>query len=108
MALGGDKLFVTDDDGTLWALDTASGAVAWKSQELKYRHLSPPVFYKGYAVVGDYKGYLHWFSPADGKLVGRTRLGSDPIATPPVVSGDLLYVMDVAGKLRAYDTRPGK
>lgn len=108
MALGGDKLFVTDDDGTVWALDVATGAVAWKSQELKYRRLSPPAFFKGYVVVGDYKGYLHWLSPADGKIVGRTRLGSDPVAAPPVVAGDLLYVMDVAGKLRAYDTRAAK
>lgn len=108
MATGSDKLFVSDDDGTLWALDTASGAAAWKSTDLKYRRLSPPAFFKGYVVVGDYQGYLHWFSAADGKIVGRTRLGSAPITTPPVVAGDLLYVMDVAGKLRAYDNKPAK
>ena len=106
MALGGDKLFVTDDDGTVWALDASSGAAAWKQQELKYRRLSPPVFFKGYVVVGDYKGYLHWLSPVDGKIVGRTRLGSGPIVTPLVASGDLLYVMNMAGKLRAYDIKP--
>ncbi|HZR33878.1 MAG TPA: outer membrane protein assembly factor BamB [Nevskia sp.] len=106
MALGGDKLFVTDDDGTVWALDAATGAAAWKQQELKYRRLSPPAFYKGYVVVGDYKGYLHWLSPGDGRIVARTRLGSDPIAAPLAAGGDLLYVMDVGGKLRAYDTRP--
>jgi len=108
MALGGDKVFVTDDDGTVWALDAASGAAAWKQQDLKYRRLSPPAFYKGYVVVGDYKGYLHWLSPSDGKIVARTRLGSDPIAAPPVAANDLLYVMDVDGKLRAYDSRPAK
>ena len=106
MALGGDKVFVTDDDGTVWAIDAATGAAAWKQQELKYRRLSPPVFFKGYVVVGDYKGYLHWLSPADGKIVGRTRLGGDPIVTPPVVGGDLLYVMNLGGKLRAYNIKP--
>ncbi len=106
MALGGDKLFVSDDDGTVWALDAASGAAAWKQQELKYRRLSPPAFFKGFVVVGDYKGYLHWLSPVDGKIVGRTRLGSGPIVTPLVASGDLLYVRDMAGKLRAYDVKP--
>ncbi len=108
MALGGDKVFVTDDDGVVWALDAASGAAAWKSQDLKYRHLSPPAFFKGYVVVGDYKGYLHWLSPVDGHVVGRSRLGSEPIAAPPVVANDLLYVMDVDGKLRAYDSKPAK
>ena len=90
------------------ALDAASGAAAWKQQDLKYRRLSPPAFYKGYVVVGDYKGYLHWLSPGDGKIVARTRLGSDPIAAPPVVAGELLYVMDVDGKLRAYNSNPAK
>ncbi|MDR3414966.1 MAG: outer membrane protein assembly factor BamB [Nevskia sp.] len=108
MTVGGDKLYITDDDGTVWALDAESGAAAWKQQELKYRRLSPPGFFKGYVVVGDYKGYLHWLSPQDGKVVGRTRLGSDPIVTPPVASGDLLYVMDAAGKLAGYDIKPPK
>ncbi|WP_051748913.1 outer membrane protein assembly factor BamB [Nevskia soli] len=106
MVQGGDKLFVTDDDGTVWALDAASGAAAWKQQDLKYRRLSPPAYFKGYVVVGDYKGYLHWLSPADGKIVGRTRLGSGPIVTPPVAGADLLYIMDMAGKLRAFDVKP--
>jgi len=106
MVQGGDKLFVTDDDGTVWALDAASGAAAWKQQDLKYRRLSPPAYFKGYVVVGDYKDYLHWLSPVDGKIVGRTRLGSGPIVTPPVASADLLYIMDMAGKLRAFDVKP--
>jgi len=105
MALGGDKLFVSDADGVVWALDAASGAAAWKQDQLKYRRLSPPVYFKGYVVVADYKGYLHWLSPADGKIVGRTRLSGSPVVTPPVASGDLLYVMDMAGRLRAYDAK---
>jgi len=106
MALGGDKLFVSDADGVVWALDAASGAAAWKQDQLKYRRLSPPAFFKGYVVVGDYKGYLHWLSPTDGKIVGRTRLSGVPIVTAPVTSGDLLYVMDSSGRLRAYSAKP--
>lgn len=103
MALGGDKLFVTDADGLVWALDAETGAAAWKQEGLKYRMLSPPAFYKGYVVVGDYKGYLHWLSPSDGSLVARTRLGSGPIIAPPAAAEDLLYVMTASGKLAAYD-----
>ncbi len=108
MALGGDKLFVTDADGLVWALDAETGAAAWKQEGLKYRMLSPPAYYKGYVVVGDYKGYLHWLSPSDGSLVGRTRLGSRPIIAPPTSSDDLLYVMTSGGKLAAYDLVPPK
>ncbi len=108
MVLGGDKLFVTDADGLVWALDAETGAAAWKQEGLKYRYLSPPAYYKGYVVVGDMKGYLHWLSPSDGSLVGRTRLGSGPIIAPPAVSDDLLYVMTASGKLAAFDIKPPK
>ena len=106
MALGGDKLFVTDDDGTVWGFEAATGAAAWKQQELEYRRLSAPAYYKGYVVVGDYKGYLHWLSPDDGKVVGRTHMSGNLIMTQPVVGNDLLYVMDINGNLHAYDIKP--
>jgi outer membrane protein assembly factor BamB len=106
MALGGDKLFVTDAEGTVWALDAETGAAAWKQEGLKYRRLSPPGYYKGYVVVADFEGYLHWLSPSDGSLVARTRLGSGPVIAPPVAAEDLLYVMTAAGKLAAYDIAP--
>lgn len=106
MVLGGDKLFVTDADGVVWALDAETGAQAWKSEALKYRRLSPPGWFNGYVVVGDYNGYLHWLKPDDGTLVARTRLGSDPIIAPPVTGPQYLYVMNAAGKLAAFEAPP--
>ena len=108
MALGGDKLYVTDDDGTVWALDAETGAAAWKQQDLKYRHLSPPGYLKGYVVVADFQGYVHWLSADDGKIVGRSRLGSGPITAPMVTDDGLLYMMNTGGLLRAFDLKPAK
>lgn len=105
VATGGSNVYVSDADGIVWALDAASGAAVWKSEALKYRRLSPPAFFKGYAVVADYKGYLHFFDPADGKIVGRTRVGSDPILAPMVATDSKLYVMNVEGRLTALSTR---
>ncbi|MDE2149852.1 MAG: outer membrane protein assembly factor BamB [Gammaproteobacteria bacterium] len=105
MALGDNLLFVTDDDGYVWALDPATGAQAWKQEALKYRDLSPPAFFDGYVVVGDFEGYLHWLRPADGAIVGRTRLDSDPIITAPAAAGKRLYVMDADGDLAAFEDR---
>ncbi|MBL6751314.1 MAG: outer membrane protein assembly factor BamB [Nevskia sp.] len=108
MALGGDKLFVSDDAGTVWAFDAASGAVAWKQPGFKNRRLSPPAVFQGFVVVGDFDGHLHWLSTEDGKVVGRNRVGSDPITAAPIVAGDLMYVMNSRGLLEAFEARPAK
>lgn len=98
----GDTVFVTGVRGYLWALSASTGVVKWQSKVLKFRQPSSPVLYKHYVVVGDFKGYLHWFNPSDGKIVGRTRLGDAPIVTPPAVGHGLLFVMNTDGKLAAF------
>lgn len=101
MALVNNLLVVSDDAGVVWALDARSGAAAWKQEGLQYRQLSAPVAFAGYAVVADFQGYLHWLDAKDGKLVARTRAGSDPIRAPMVGSEDLLYVLGTGGKISA-------
>ena len=105
VALGGSNVYVSDADGVVWALDAASGAAVWKNESLQYRRLSPMAFFKGYAVVADYQGYLHFFDAADGKLVGRTRTGSDPVLAPMVATESTLYVYNVEGRLQALTIR---
>ncbi len=104
-AQGGSYIFVTDDDGVVWALDASTGAAAWKNETLKYRRLSPPAFFGGYAVVADFKGYLHFFDPSDGKLVGRTRVGSAPIFATMIATDSRLYVLNVDGHLESLKIR---
>lgn len=101
LALAGDKLLVSDESGLVWALDAKSGAAAWKQEALLYRKLSAPAYFGGYVVAGDFEGYLHWMDPSDGRLVGRSRVGSSPIATQPVASEGLLYVLSTDGRLAA-------
>lgn len=104
-AAGGNYVYVADDDGVLWALDATTGAAAWKNDALKYRRLSTPAYFKGYVVVADYKGYLHFFDPEDGKLAGRTRAGHEPVFAPMVATDTALYVMNVEGRLEAVTLR---
>lgn len=101
MARVGELVVVSDADGVIWGLDPASGAAAWKNEDLKYRPLSPPADWDGQAVVGDFKGYLHLLDPRDGRIVARLRVGSDAMRSAPQVIDDRLYVMNTAGRITA-------
>lgn len=105
VAVGGSNVYVSDADGLVWALDATTGAAVWKSEALQYRRLSSPIFFKGTVVVADYKGYVHFFDPADGKPVGRTRVGWSPILAPMVATDSTLYVYNVEGRLEALTIR---
>jgi outer membrane protein assembly factor BamB len=108
MTMSDDRLFVTDESGVVWALDQKTGAAAWKQEALLYRKLSPPAFFGGYVVVGDFEGYLHWLDPSTGAIVGRSREGSVPIMAPLVATADELYVMNVDGRIAAIELQKKK
>lgn len=105
LARADNVIVVTDEAGTVWGLDATSGAELWKNEELKYRQLSAPAVFKGYVVVGDFKGYLHWLDAKDGHFVGRSRAGGDPIRVAPLVGEDLLYVLSSKGHIAAVKLR---
>lgn len=109
MASDGERLYVSDDDGVIWALDAETGAAAWKQEGLKYRRTSAvAVTGNGSAVVvGDFKGYVHFLAPGSGEIIGRARVGSDPIVAAPVAEGERLYVYNSDGRLRAFDLKTG-
>jgi len=95
------NLYVSDDVGEVWGINPENGAAMWKQKKLTNRRLSPPAVIGGYVVVGDYDGYLHWLSHADGHLVARTRVGDEAINAAPVVVNDVVYVLGDGGDLAA-------
>lgn len=104
VALAGNLLAVTDEDGVVWALDAQTGAAAWKQEALKFRRLSPPLAAGDYVVVADYEGYLHWLSPQDGRIVGRVRAVGEGVTAPPVEHDGRLYVLGDNGDIAAVAT----
>jgi outer membrane protein assembly factor BamB len=95
------NLYVSDAEDHVWAIDPKNSSSLWKQSKLHGRRLSAPAVLGGYIVVGDFEGYLHWMSPEDGELVARSRVGDSPISTPPVVDGDVAYVLGDGGDLAA-------
>ncbi|HEY0975516.1 MAG TPA: outer membrane protein assembly factor BamB [Solimonas sp.] len=101
----GELVVVSDEAGTVWALDARTGAAAWKNEDLQYRRLSAPGLSGDYVVVGDLEGYLHWFDPKDGRIVARIRAGKAPIQVAPQSDGERLYVLDTQGTVAALTVK---
>ena len=101
--IGGDwrQVYISDDEGNLWAIDPSNGSAIWKNDTLLRRSLSGPALLGEYVVVGDLEGYLHWFDSTNGEMLARTRAGSDAISTQPIAQDGVLYVYGEGGALTA-------
>ena len=101
MAVDRRGLYVGDAEGVVWGLDLRSGSARWSQDALKNRRLSNVAVLEDLVVVGDFQGYLHWMDRDDGRLIARTRVGSDPITTGLQVFDGVLYVQGDGGDLAA-------
>ena len=68
------------------------------------RDVTAPVEVKGYIVVGDYEGYLHWLDSTTGEIVSRHELDSSGTHVAPIVYEDILYSQARNGDLQAIQT----
>jgi outer membrane protein assembly factor BamB len=100
-----DRTVVAADDWSVAsAFDVNTGAVLWKNDQLKNRDLSVPFLLGRAAVFGDYQGYVHFLSAADGTLVARVKTDGSAITAAPVLAGETLVVQTRDGGL--YGFRP--
>ena len=95
-------VYVSLADGGVTAFEENGQGVRWSQTVLARRELTEPAVFQGTVAVGDFDGYLHFLSQLDGRLVGRTRVDSDGLRAPMLVSGKLLYVFGNSGELVAY------
>lgn len=124
LAFSQEVLYLSDTKGNIWALSGRSGGPLWKQDDLLGRSPGAPSIQGNYLVVGDFEGYLHWFSLKDGHLAGRIRVEDFDTLFPiqddiyfslrhdledravigtPIVDGKRLYVMDKRGVLGAFE-----
>jgi len=94
-----ERVYVSDADDSVWGLDIATGATLWRQDKLIFRELTAPKVMGDYVVVGDYKGYLHWLSKAEGKIVGRDNVAGEKIEVSPIVIDGRAYVLANNGSL---------
>ncbi len=97
-----ERVYFTDSDDQVHALDKNLGESFWKQEDMQYRALTLPVVHGDYLVVGDYDGYLHWLAKDDGRVVAREKAGGS-ILTAPFVENDRLYVLNSKGSLSMWE-----
>jgi outer membrane protein assembly factor BamB len=99
IAIDNRYLYLTDDKGSVHALDKTTGASVWKQDKLNARFPGAPVLLGDYLGIVDGEGYLHLLSRDDGSLVGRLATDGSAAISQPTPVGDAAVWQTAAGNL---------
>lgn len=99
------NVYSLDGEGEILALLRRDGSEVWRQDALLRREPTTPVPFDNAIVLGDFEGYVHFFSNVDGRPVARVRVGKRLLSGAPVAIGDKLYVQSESGSLEAYAVR---
>jgi len=116
------RIYITDANSQVLAMNRMSGAILWRQEKLLRRSLTGPTLHGDNVVVADYDGYIHWLDREDGHIVARKLLNEVAyqfdetwqeddsgyydrernILANPVTYKDMLIVNDRFGIISAY------
>lgn len=106
LALDARYAFVSDDKGTVYALDRSTGTSVWRQDKLSLRNLSAPLALGHEIVVADIQGYVHFLDRDSGAFVGRVATDGSPVSTSPVGLPDGGFLIQTRnGGLYAFGTQ---
>ena len=97
------NLYVTDDKGTVHALDLASGASLWKQDKLYLRRVTAPVVSRNFVVVADAQGVLHFLNREDGAFAARQSTDGSPVVAPLQLQGSRVIAQTSSGGIFAVE-----
>lgn len=104
-----NSVYTARDDGELVAMSRVNGNETWRNASLLRREPTLPIPFNTTVAVGDFEGYIHFFSNIDGEPAARVRFGNKAISSDPMVIANRLYVQTDGGSLGAFvvvDDRP--
>ncbi len=105
LAADAKYLYVTDDKGSVQALDKTTGASIWKQDLLAERKIGAPQIVGDLLGVVDVEGILHLLSPINGAYVGRLATdGTAATAQPAPFLGSVLW-QSAGGNLYAVTAK---
>lgn len=108
--LAGEWLFVVTDDARLFCIARTTGKVRWITQLQRWRDAktknraiewSGPVLAGGRLLLVNTLGQLVNVDPTNGKAGTSVKAGKG-FYLPPVVAGDILYLIDAKGRLTTW------
>jgi outer membrane protein assembly factor BamB len=107
-------VFFGSGDGTITALDAASGALKWTFKAGDTVHASPAIV-DGVLYLGSWDSYFYALDAASGKELWRFKTGEDPkihnqvgIQSSAAVADGIVYFGCRDSNLYALDARTGK
>ncbi|HTY04544.1 MAG TPA: outer membrane protein assembly factor BamB [Rhodocyclaceae bacterium] len=96
------RVYVSDDKGTVHAFARDSGASLWKQDKLFMRGLTRPIALGRRVAVADYKGVVHLLNAEDGNFTARATTDDSAVRADPQHYGDGFIVQTVDGGLFAF------
>jgi outer membrane protein assembly factor BamB len=106
IALDDDAVYIANAAGEVVALRRRTGAEVWRQKALLHRGLSAVALTDNAVVTADYQGNVHWLDKATGEIAARAQSGKVRVSNPPVVSGNMIVVINDAGRISAYRATP--
>lgn len=97
-----ENVYVATEAGEVMALSRTGGTERWRNDSLLRRQPTVPMPFDDSVVAGDFEGFVHFFSKADGTPVARVRVGKGMLSGAPAVIGDRLFVQSESGRLDAF------
>lgn len=94
-------VYAADERGALNAFTRDGGTNAWRNTQLANRRLSTPISSGSLVAVGDYQGFIHFFSKENGSLAARISTDGSPILAAPVIAGANFIFQTQSGTLVA-------
>ncbi|MHC8442107.1 MAG: outer membrane protein assembly factor BamB, partial [Candidatus Eutrophobiaceae bacterium] len=96
------RIYISDENSHIWALDRYSGTSIWKQENLDYRAITGSAVIGDALVVGDLEGYLHWLNRFDGAFIARNQASGARMLAPPQNFDGTLVTYGSDGTLSAY------
>jgi serine/threonine-protein kinase len=100
--VAGDVIYAPTAEGTVYAIDRASGEERWHLENNASQILSSLALAEGVLVAVDRDGVLFGISPSSGVLLWESSINDDVLADPLVRGSELIYITTDGDLMRVH------